>query len=61
LKRRGFSSESIMVIKRAYKTLYKSGLSLEDAKAAIAALVDEHAELKLLSDFLATSERGIIR
>jgi len=61
LKRRGFSSESIMVIKRAYKTLYKSGLSLEDAKAAIAAQVDEHAELKLLSDFLATSERGIIR
>ena len=36
LKRRGFSGESIMTIKRAYKTLYKSGLSLDEAKAAIA-------------------------
>ena len=61
LKRRGFSSESIMAIKRAYKTLYKSGLGFEEAKAAISAQADEHAELKPLFDFLATSERGIIR
>lgn len=61
LKRRGFSSATIMAIKRAYKTLYKSGLSLDDAKAAIRAQLGEHAELLPLVDFLATSERGIIR
>ena len=61
LKRRGFSSDTIAAIKRAYKTLYKSGLSLDDAKAEIRTQLDEYTELRPLADFLATSERGIIR
>ncbi|MFZ5502637.1 MAG: acyl-ACP--UDP-N-acetylglucosamine O-acyltransferase [Pseudomonadota bacterium] len=61
LKRRGFSGPSIMAIKRAYKTLYKSGLTLADAQQAIQAQQAEHAELQLLADFLATSKRGIVR
>ena len=61
LKRRGFSSEAIIAIKRAYKTLYKSGLSFEEAKAAIRSQAMEHAELQPLVDFLAATTRGIIR
>lgn len=61
LKRRGYTSAAIMAIKRAYKTLYKSGLSLADAQSAIAAQQTEHAELKLLADYLADSDRGIVR
>lgn len=61
LKRRGFSSASIMAIKRAYKTLYRSGLSLDEAKAEIQLQLAEHAELQPLADFLAASTRGIIR
>ncbi len=61
LKRRGYSSASIMAIKRAYKTLYKSGLSLNDANTAIGQQLAEHAELQPLLDFLANSERGIVR
>ncbi|HYR05539.1 MAG TPA: acyl-ACP--UDP-N-acetylglucosamine O-acyltransferase, partial [Gallionella sp.] len=61
LKRRGFSSPAIMAIKRAYKTLYKSGLSLDEAKVAIGSQLAEHAELQLLADFLAASKRGIVR
>ena len=61
LKRRGFTAETITLIKRAYKTLYKSGLSLEDAKRSIAAEVGACPELKLLLDFLIASTRGIIR
>ncbi len=61
LKRRGYTSAAIMAIKRAYKTLYKSGLSLADAQSAIAAQQAEHAELKLLADYLADSDRGIVR
>lgn len=61
LKRRGFSSTSIMAIKRAYKALYKSGLSFEEAKLAIQSQLVEHAELQPLVDFLASSSRGIIR
>jgi UDP-N-acetylglucosamine acyltransferase len=61
LKRRGFSSASIMAIKRAYKTLYKSGLSLADARDAIGQQLEEHAELQPLADFLVNSQRGIVR
>jgi UDP-N-acetylglucosamine acyltransferase len=61
LKRRGFSSPAIMAIKRAYKSLYKSGLSLEEAKEVIQAQTEEHPELDLLTEFLARSERGIVR
>ena len=50
-----------MAIKRAYKTLYKSGLSFEAAKLAIQAELLEHPELQPLVDFLAISNRGIVR
>jgi UDP-N-acetylglucosamine acyltransferase len=61
LKRRGFSAEAVTQIKRAYKTLYKTGLGLEDAKRQIAVQVDACPELKLMLDFLAQSTRGIVR
>ena len=61
LKRRGFPAATITLIKRAYKTLYKSGLGLEDAKRSIAAELADCRELKLLLDFLEHSTRGIIR
>lgn len=61
LKRRGFSSASILEIKRAYKTLYKSGLSLQEAKAAIALKTEHCPELGSFLDFLSDSKRGIIR
>ena len=61
LKRRGYSNTAIMAIKRAYKTLYKSGLSLEEAKEAILGQADTHPELHALADFLGRSERGIVR
>ena len=61
LKRRGYSAEGIAAIKRAYKTLYKSGLRLEEARAAIEADQHAHTELALLSQFLAESGRGIVR
>ena len=61
LKRRGFSAESMLWIKRAYKTLYKSGLTLEEAKLKLAEQRKECADIGLLLDFLETSTRGIIR
>ena len=61
LKRRGFSGEGVLAVKRAYKTLYKSGLTLEQAKAAIHEQAAAHHELNLLVDFLGRSQRGIIR
>jgi len=61
LKRRGFSADAIAAIKRAYKTLYKSGLSLAEARAAIVENAIDVPELQLLADFLAVPGRGIIR
>jgi UDP-N-acetylglucosamine acyltransferase len=61
LKRRGFSPESIAVVKQAYKTLYRNSLTLEEAKAALLEQAHAHAEVQLILDFLATSTRGIIR
>ena len=61
LKRRGYTQESIAHIKRAYKTLYKSGLALEEAKQKIAEQSSTCSELSLLRDFLQTSQRGVIR
>ncbi|HEX5125279.1 MAG TPA: acyl-ACP--UDP-N-acetylglucosamine O-acyltransferase [Rhodocyclaceae bacterium] len=61
LKRRGYSSEAIMQIKRAYKAIYRNGLTLEEARVAVAELAQQTPEVALLSDFIAVSGRGIIR
>jgi UDP-N-acetylglucosamine acyltransferase len=61
LKRRGFTSEEVMQIKRAYKTIYRKGLSLEEAKAELVDMQAKSDKIKLLSAFLAISTRGIIR
>lgn len=61
LKRRGFSPEIISEIKRAYKVVYRQGNSVEEAIAALAKLAEQHPEIKLFSDFIQASSRGIIR
>ncbi len=65
LRRRGFTPEQIAAIRQSYKVLYKSGLSLEDAKIALAK-EEEKAEsgaeyIQLMRSFLDTADRGIIR
>ncbi|MBI4742001.1 MAG: acyl-ACP--UDP-N-acetylglucosamine O-acyltransferase [Betaproteobacteria bacterium] len=61
LKRRGFSADALMALKRAYRTLYKSGLMLEEARAKLEEDAKTHAEIQPILDFLAVSRRGIIR
>ena len=61
LRRRGFTAQTIQSIKRAYRTLYRSGLSLEDARRELEAQSAACPELGLLTEFLAKSTRGIIR
>jgi UDP-N-acetylglucosamine acyltransferase len=50
-----------MALRRAYKTLYKTGLSLADAKQVLAEQSQIVPEVALLLEFLATTTRGIIR
>jgi UDP-N-acetylglucosamine acyltransferase len=61
LRRRGFGPDAIDGLRRAYRTLYRSGLTLEDARSALAVQVNEVPEIGLLVDFLGTSTRGIVR
>ncbi|MFA7243400.1 MAG: acyl-ACP--UDP-N-acetylglucosamine O-acyltransferase [Sulfuricellaceae bacterium] len=61
LKRRGFSAATLTNIKRAYKTLYRTGLTLEEASRALSEQVQACPEIQALIDFLAQSSRGIIR
>jgi len=61
LRRRGFSAEAMAAIKRAYKTLYKSGLTLDQAKAQLAEQAETCAEIGVLTEFLQGCTRGIVR
>lgn len=60
LKRRGFTPQQITAIKRAYKLLYRQGLTVAEAVKKMRELnADE--ELTPLIDFILSSKRGIIR
>jgi UDP-N-acetylglucosamine acyltransferase len=65
LKRRGFTREQIGALRNAYKMIYKSGLTLEEAKAAILAAETETPDaadyLRQMREFLDTTTRGIVR
>ena len=61
LKRRGFSPETIAELRDAYKTLYRSNLTLEQAIARINEKVDSCKEVKRFVEFIKASERGIVR
>ena len=61
LKRRGYTPETILQLKRAYKILYRNGLSLEEAKIELGLMAPLSPEIVLLIDFLNASSRSIIR
>jgi UDP-N-acetylglucosamine acyltransferase len=61
LKRRGFSPERIATIRRAYKTLYMSGLQLADARAQLAQAEGGSEDIAAMLKFLEGSQRPLMR
>ena len=61
LRRRGYSAAVLVAIKRAYKTLYHSGLRLDEALMQIERLAPACAELEQFVEFIRTTRRGIVR
>jgi len=61
LRRRGFSDATLIELKRAYRTLYRSGLGLEEATQRLADQATACPEVGVLLEFVARSTRGIIR
>lgn len=61
LKRHGFPAETIRVLRRAYKSVYRNGLTVEQALEELDALAAESAEVRSMADFIRRSSRGILR
>ena len=61
LKRRGYSSEAISAIRKAYKVIYRRGLTTEEALLELEEMQSECPELGLLIDSIRSSTRGIVR
>lgn len=61
LKRRGFSKETLKLLRDAYKIIYRQGLTIEEAKVKLQALAQHATEVQELLDFLQHSQRGIVR
>jgi UDP-N-acetylglucosamine acyltransferase len=61
LKRRGFSAEQILNIRRAYRLLYRSGLKLKTALQELEKMAAVHPEVRPFVEFIVRSERSIVR
>ena len=61
LRRNGYKDQVIEGLKRAYRIIYKQQRSLIDILSELDRLGETNPEVALLSEFIKTSERGIIR
>lgn len=61
LRRRGFSKEDIATITKAYKLIYRRGLTIDEAIVELEALLPECAPLLPLLESIKNSTRGIVR
>jgi UDP-N-acetylglucosamine acyltransferase len=61
LKRRDFSVEQIRNIREAFRVLYRRDLPLEAAVKELTALAETQSEIRPFVDFIAASNRSLIR
>ncbi len=61
LRRRSFSEECIQAIKRAYRALYMANLKHAEAIERIREMAETTPELTILLDFIAETNRSIVR
>jgi len=61
LKRHGFDSDTINILRKAYKAIYRDGLILKDALKVLSELASESDKVEIMRAFIASSQRGIVR
>lgn len=61
LKRHGFSPHSLSCLKKAYRILFRIGLTLKEAVERVRAEVDQTPEVVAFLDFITGSQRGVTR
>jgi UDP-N-acetylglucosamine acyltransferase len=61
MKRAGFSDEAMLVLRRAYKIIYRKSLTVKQAIEEMSEMVAECPQVQMLIDFIQASECGIVR
>ncbi len=61
LKRQGFSGNTLSMLKKAYRLVFRIGLTLNEAIERVAAEVEQTPEVVHLIEFIKSSQRGITR
>jgi UDP-N-acetylglucosamine acyltransferase len=61
MRRRGFSAEAITALRRAYKIVYRQGLTVEQAMAELDESAGVFPEVAVFRDSILASKRGITR
>lgn len=61
LRRRGFTPEAISAIRRAYKAVYRQGLTLDEALREVGTMAEAQPEVQPMLASLRASTRGIVR
>lgn len=61
LKRRGLSAAGLDALKKTYKTVFRSGLTVDDALKQTEPAAAQFAEVAAFCDFIRNAGRGIIR
>ncbi|HSR61956.1 MAG TPA: acyl-ACP--UDP-N-acetylglucosamine O-acyltransferase [Gammaproteobacteria bacterium] len=61
LKRHGFSSETVNDLRKAYRIVYREGLTVKQALDELKPLCEKSREVGHFSEFIAASKRGIVR
>ena len=61
MRRRGYSPELVVALRKAYKTVYRQGLTLQEALVLLEEPASQHAEIALYRDSILASTRGITR
>jgi UDP-N-acetylglucosamine acyltransferase len=60
LERKGFNKNVLLTIKRAYKIIYQSSYTMQEAITAMQEQLEPYQEIKEIIDFINRSDRGLI-
>ena len=61
LERKGAPAATIQALKQAYRLLFRAHLAQHEALEKVGSELGEFEEVRILAEFIARSERGVIR
>ena len=61
LKRRGFPQSTVSALKKAYRIIFRVGLTVNEALERVRAEVDQIPEVVQFIEFIQATDRGITR